>query len=34
MSGLRSTGVRPRFGDALAMHGVTLPATLFSGSLR
>jgi pilus assembly protein CpaF len=34
VSGLRSTGIRPRFGDALAMHGVTLPATLFTGSLR
>lgn len=33
-SGLRSTGVRPRFGDALAMHGVTLPAALFTGGLR
>jgi pilus assembly protein CpaF len=34
MSGLRSTGVRPRFGDTLAMYGVTLPAALFTGSLR
>jgi pilus assembly protein CpaF len=31
LSSLRSTGVRPRFTDALAMHGVTLPAALFTG---
>jgi pilus assembly protein CpaF len=34
MAGLRSTGVRPRFGDSLAMYGVTLPAALFAGGLR
>ncbi|WP_250004473.1 CpaF family protein [Actinoplanes sp. M2I2] len=28
---LRTTGIRPRFVDALAMYGVTLPPNLFGG---
>ncbi|MCY1145606.1 CpaF family protein [Actinoplanes sp. Pm04-4] len=29
---LKPTGIRPRFVDALAMYGVTLPATIFTGA--
>jgi pilus assembly protein CpaF len=29
-SGLKPTGVRPRFVDALTLHGATLPASLFT----
>jgi pilus assembly protein CpaF len=31
---LRPTGIRPRFADSLAMYGVTLPASLFTGGKR
>ncbi|GAB2625706.1 type II secretion system protein E [Paractinoplanes abujensis] len=31
---LRPTGIRPRFVDALAMYGVTLPAGMFGGPKR
>jgi pilus assembly protein CpaF len=31
---LRPTGIRPRFADSLAMYGVTLPASMFTGGKR
>ena len=34
LASLRATGVRPRFGETLAMYGVNLPATMFTGGKR
>ncbi|GIE98420.1 CpaF family protein [Paractinoplanes rishiriensis] len=34
LSALRPTGIRPRFGESLAMYGVTLPPALFTGGGR
>jgi pilus assembly protein CpaF len=34
LAGLRPTGIRPRFTDALGMYGVTLPPALFAGGGR
>jgi pilus assembly protein CpaF len=34
LAGLKPTGVRPRFNEALGMYGVTLPAGLFTGAVR
>jgi pilus assembly protein CpaF len=34
LSALRPTGIRPRFADTLAMYGVTLNMTMFTGGRR